>query len=99
MEWGIELLGSFAHDELHPIFAGAGRYRYLASLPSPSHRRDQEMYISVWDTSQDDPELSQITVDPLHDGEAFIPDGIAIAHGHVIITTTEGRVMAFRSAE
>jgi outer membrane protein assembly factor BamB len=30
------------------------------------------------------------------DRENVIPDGIAIAHGHVIVTTTAGRVLAFK---
>jgi hypothetical protein len=30
------------------------------------------------------------------DHEYIIPDGIAIAHGYVIVTTTAGRVLAFK---
>ncbi len=93
VEWSV---GVGMHDDLHPVFAGAGRYRYLASLPNPHRRWDQQMYLSVWDASAQEPERFQLTVEPVHDGEAFIPDGIAVAHGHLIITTTEGRVLAFR---
>jgi hypothetical protein len=30
------------------------------------------------------------------DREYVIPDGVAIAHGYVIVTTTAGRVLAFK---
>ncbi|MCC5828071.1 MAG: PQQ-binding-like beta-propeller repeat protein [Phycisphaeraceae bacterium] len=97
MDFRVDMRGSFAHGRLTHIFAGAGRYRY--ALNPLGSRSSPGLYLSAWDASQDEPELSQVTVEQVHEGETLILDGIAIAHGHVIVTTTEGRVLAFKEPE
>ena len=86
-------IGDFGLRDLHVKFAGAGRYRYAAT------RRGRDLAVAVWDAAQAAPEWSLTTIDLVNNREDIIADGIAISHGHLIVTTTAGRVLAFRGAE
>ena len=68
--------------------AGAGKYLYAFA------RGGNNIRISVGDVAAETQETHNFEI--AEGREQIIPDGIAIAHGHVILTTTAGRVLAFR---
>ncbi len=71
------------------FLAGAGRYHYAVT------RAGGNIRVAVADTSAETQETYDFEI--ARGRELVIPDSIAIAHGHVILTTTAGRVLAFRA--
>jgi outer membrane protein assembly factor BamB len=84
--------GRFARSDSFENMAGSGRYHYLVAR---SDQRDtgRRIQVAVIDTKAETVAMTGVEIADAH--EEVIPDGIAIAHGHVIITTTAGRVLAF----
>ncbi len=73
--------------DMRTFLAGAGRYFYFAT------RQDENIRIAVVDRESESMEIFDFDI--AEGRERLIPDSIAVAHGHVIITTTAGRVLAF----
>lgn len=78
---------SISPNSMHTFLAGAGRYFYFAT------RRGENFRIAVVDREQGQSQVFDFAIAQAR--EQIIPDSIAIAHGHVILTTTAGRVLAF----
>ncbi|MCC5849470.1 MAG: PQQ-binding-like beta-propeller repeat protein [Verrucomicrobia bacterium] len=71
--------------------AGGGRYHYIAGR---KYEGSPAIRLAVIDTV--DGRADTIDIPTVEGREQIVTDGIAIAHGHVIVTTTAGRVLAFR---
>ncbi|MCC5829288.1 MAG: PQQ-binding-like beta-propeller repeat protein [Phycisphaeraceae bacterium] len=78
---------------VNEYLAGAGRYHYVAGRGAGRDGRDQ-LRVAVIDTEAGNSQTVEVRV--IEPGEQVVAEGIAIAHGHVIVTTTAGRVIVFR---
>lgn len=70
------------------FLAGAGRHQYAVT------RNSGKLRIALADTAAQTQQTYNF--DLLQPRELPLPDGIALAQGHLIVTTTHGRVLAFR---
>lgn len=77
---------------MESCLAGAGRFHYLAA-----RRGNAKIALGVIDPEKQTFDLAE--ADIASPSEELIPDGIAIAHGYVILTTSLGRVLAFKPAD
>ncbi|MCC5849469.1 MAG: PQQ-binding-like beta-propeller repeat protein [Verrucomicrobia bacterium] len=77
-----------SNTSMQTYLAGAGNYLYAFA------RGGNNIRVSVCDVAAETQTLHNFEI--TQGREQIIPDGIAIAHGHVILTTTAGRVLAFR---
>ncbi|MCC5848088.1 MAG: fibronectin type III domain-containing protein [Verrucomicrobia bacterium] len=78
----------FSRRFMEEYMFGAGRFSYLVA-----RRNNDRIGIAVIDPNEESFTITEI--DANANSEEIIPDGIAIAHDHVIVTTTTGRVLAF----
>lgn len=78
-----------SNTSMQSYLAGAGNHLYAFA------RSGNAIRISVCDVAAETQTLHNFEI--AQGREQIIPDGIAIAHGHVILTTTTGRVLAFRA--
>jgi outer membrane protein assembly factor BamB len=79
---------------VNEYLAGAGRYHYVAGRGAGRDHSDQ-LRVAVIDTVAGTSKTVDMPV--IEPGEHVVAEGIAIAHGHVIVTTTAGRVLALRA--
>ncbi len=77
-----------SNTSMSTYLAGAGNYLYAFA------RGGKNIRISICDVAAETQEIYNFEI--TQGREQIIPDGIAIAHGHVILTTTAGRVLAFK---
>ncbi|MCC5850158.1 MAG: PQQ-binding-like beta-propeller repeat protein [Verrucomicrobia bacterium] len=81
-------------DISDPQVAGAGRYHYVAGREA-GRGAERAIRLAVIDTEAGN--VSARFEIPAEAREQVVTDGVSIAHGHVIVTTTAGRVLAFRA--